>query len=115
MFVFYWRIGSAMGTLAFHRTPFQLIEHPNRCYRCFKNCSQSWRYYWAVLAFKERIERGLSSCGTVILFWQLWMMCQTCWFVRRAQWHYSSEQRDILKGYGYTLNCVMHGAPRPVW
>ncbi|MCZ2722549.1 DMT family transporter [Marinomonas sp. 15G1-11] len=96
-------IGSAVGTLAFteafsYLNPTVVI--------LLQKLQPLVAILLAYYFLKERIESHFIQWAAIILLGSLVMIWPDIMTLRDAQWHYSSDQLSIIKGYGYTLIAV---------
>ncbi|WP_191601519.1 DMT family transporter [Marinomonas algicola] len=96
-------VGSAVGTLAFT----EAFSYLNPTVVILLQKLQPLVAILLAYHFlKERIESHFIQWATVILVGSFIMMWPDLATLGDAQWHYSSDQTAIIKGYSYTLIAV---------
>lgn len=96
-------VGSAVGTLAFTEAFQYLNPTVVILLQKLQPVIAILLAYWFL---KERIEGQFLRWAVVILFGSFVMMWPDLRTLGEAQWHYSSDNMSIFKGYGFTLIAV---------
>ncbi|MCV2401962.1 DMT family transporter [Marinomonas sp. C2222] len=97
-------VGSAIGTLAFTEAFQYLNPTVVILLQKLQPIIAILLAYWFL---KEQIEGQFLRWAAVILLGSFIMMWPDLRTLSEAQWHYSTDNMSIIKGYGYTLIAVI--------